>query len=41
VVVQQLEKMEGEDDLIIALLKKRLDRLELEDRLRYLEKLAP
>ena len=33
--------MEGEDDLIIALLKERLDRLELEDRLRYLEKLAP
>jgi predicted nuclease with TOPRIM domain len=40
-VVQQLEKMEGEDDLIIALLQERLDRLELEDKLRHLEKLAP
>jgi hypothetical protein len=34
-----LEKMEGEDDLIIALLQERLDRLELEDKLRNLEKL--
>jgi hypothetical protein len=31
--------MEGEDDLIIALLQERLDRLELEDKLRNLEKL--
>jgi predicted nuclease with TOPRIM domain len=41
VVRQQREKKEDEDDLIIALLRERLDRLELEDRLRYLEKLAP
>jgi predicted nuclease with TOPRIM domain len=35
-----LEKMEGEDDLISALLQERLDRLELEDRLKQLEESA-
>jgi predicted nuclease with TOPRIM domain len=32
--------MEGEDDLISALLQERLDRLELEDRLKQLEESA-
>lgn len=38
---QQREEKEDEDDLIIALLQQCLVRLELEDKLRHLEKLAP
>jgi hypothetical protein len=41
VVQQQRVKKEEEDDLIIALLEQCLKRLELKDRLRHLEKLAP
>jgi predicted nuclease with TOPRIM domain len=40
VVRQQREKKEDEDDLIIALLRERLERLELEDRLKQLEESA-
>lgn len=38
---QQREKKEDEEDLIVKLLHERLLRLELEDKLRHLEKLAP
>ena len=40
-VAQQREKKEDEEDLIVELLQERLLRLELEDKLRRLEKLAP
>jgi predicted nuclease with TOPRIM domain len=40
-VQQQRDKKEGEDDLLFSLLRERLARLELEDRLKHLEKLAP